>query len=102
MPDDVMRKTALDNFSEELTEFYGVGMVFWSQDEDKAALSRNVLNQAIEDSGLEAEGWREVPVDPSCLGPIGTDYQPHIEQVFVKSLGFCGEGGCNRFCVTAV
>lgn len=65
MPDDFMRRVAQDNFSEELTESYGVGMVFLSQDEDKAAHSRNVLNQAIEDNGLEVVGWREVPVDPS-------------------------------------
>ena len=91
MPDDFMRKIALDNFSEELTESYGVGMVFLSQDEDKAAHSRNVLNQAIEDNGLEVVGWREVPVDPSCLGPIGADCQPHIEQVFVNSPGLRGE-----------
>ena len=41
MPDDFMRRVAQDNFSEELTESYGVGMVFLSQDEDKAAHSRN-------------------------------------------------------------
>jgi len=91
MPDDFMRRIALDNFSEELTESYGVGMVFLSQDEDKAAHSRNVLNQAIEDNGLEVVGWREVPVDPSCLGPIGANCQPRIEQVFVNSPGLRGE-----------
>ena len=91
MPDDFMRRVAQDNFSEELTESYGVGMVFLSQDEDKAAHSRNVLNQAIEDNGLEVVGWREVPVDPSCLGPIGANCQPRIEQVFVNSPGLRGE-----------
>lgn len=91
MPDDFMRRVALENFSEELTEFYGVGMVFLSQDEDKAAHSRNVLNQALEENGLEVVGWREVPVDPSCLGPIGADCQPRIEQVFVNSPGLRGE-----------
>jgi len=91
MPDDFMRQVALDNFSEELTESYGVGMVFLSQDEDKAAHSRNILNQAIEDNGLEVVGWREVPVDASCLGPIGADCQPRIEQVFVNSADLRGE-----------
>ena len=91
MPDGFMRQVALDNFSEELAESYGVGMVFLSQDEDKAAHSRNVLNQAIEDHGLELVGWREVPVDASCLGPIGADCQPRIEQVFVNSPGLRGE-----------
>ena len=91
MPDDFMRQVALDSFSEELTESYGVGMVFLSQDEDKAAHSRNILNQAIEDNGLEVVGWREVPVDASCLGPIGADCQPRIEQVFVNSADLRGE-----------
>ena len=91
MPDAFMRQVALDSFSEELTESYGVGMVFLSQDEDKAAHSRNILNQAIEDNGLELVGWREVPVDTSCLGPIGADCQPRIEQVFVNSVELRGE-----------
>ena len=91
MPDHFMRQVALDNFSEELAESYGVGMVFLSQDEDKAAHSRNVLNQAIEDNGLELVGWREVPIDAACLGPIGAQCQPRIEQVFVNSPGLRGE-----------
>ena len=91
MPDAFMRQVAEDNFSEDLTESYGVGMVFLSQDDEKAAHSRNILNQAIEDNGLEVVGWREVPVDPSCLGPIGADCQPRIEQVFVNSPELRGE-----------
>ena len=91
MPDTFMRKTAYDLFEEEMTEFFGVGMVFLSADEDRASRSRNILNQAIEDNGLELVGWREVPVDDSCLGPIAKDSLPRIEQVFVNSPGLRGE-----------
>ena len=91
MPDNFMRQTAYDLFSEEMTEFFGVGMVFLSKDEDKASQSRSVLNRAIEDNGLEVVGWREVPVDESCLGPIAQDALPKIEQVFVNSPGLRGE-----------
>ena len=91
MPDNFMRQTAYDLFNEEMTEFFGVGMVFLSKDEDKASHSRSVLNRALEDNGLEVAGWREVPVDETCLGPIAQEALPKIEQVFVNSPGLRGE-----------
>jgi len=91
MPEDFMRQVAVDEFDSELSEFFGVGMVFLSRDEDKASHSRSILNRALEDNGLEIVGWREVPVDESCLGPIAKDELPKIEQVFVNSPGLRGD-----------
>ena len=28
-------------------------------------------------------GWRTVPIDNQCLGPIAVEQQPRIEQIFV-------------------
>ncbi|MGB1346187.1 MAG: glutamate synthase large subunit, partial [Pseudomonadales bacterium] len=91
MPEDFMRQVAVEEFDSELSEFFGVGMVFLSRDEGKASHSRSILNRALEDNGLEIVGWREVPVDESCLGPIAKDELPKIEQVFVNSPGLRGD-----------
>ena len=39
----------------------------------------------LTDEGLNVVGWREVPIDASCLGVIAMDCLPRIEQVFVDS-----------------
>ncbi|MFB9886413.1 glutamate synthase large subunit [Balneatrix alpica] len=84
-PDSFLRQLAKEEFGVELSAQYGVGMVFLSQDATKAARAREVLNANILKHGLKLVGWREVPVDPSCLGEIALACMPRIEQVFVDS-----------------
>ncbi|MCB2100152.1 MAG: glutamate synthase subunit alpha, partial [Rhodobacterales bacterium] len=62
---------------------YGVGMVFLPQDHD----SRNRCEAAIEyvakAEGQVVLGWRDVPVDGSCLGESVKPDEPVIRQVFI-------------------
>ncbi|WP_207060600.1 glutamate synthase large subunit [Motiliproteus sp. SC1-56] len=86
-PDSFLRTVAKEAFDRELGEQYGVGMIFLSKDEAKAATARQRLDAALTAQGLEVLGWREVPTDPSSCGPIALETLPRIEQVFVNSAG---------------
>lgn len=84
-PDAFLREEAQSLFNHVFSDLYGVGMVFMDQDEALAHEQRDSLTKALETEGLNVVGWRDVPVDPSCLGTIALDCLPRIEQVFVDS-----------------
>lgn len=84
-PDDFLRTQSQQLFNHTLSDLYGIGMVFFDQDEKLAAEQRETLTNALTDQGLRVVGWREVPTDPACLGEIAIDCLPRIEQVFIDS-----------------
>jgi glutamate synthase (ferredoxin) len=62
----------------------GVGMIFLPQDDDYAqAHAKKIVEAAVKAEGLAWLGWREVPVDSSCLGRKALDTQPLIVQALV-------------------
>src|SRR5690606_1313641 len=67
-PQAFLKKAAKKAFGQEPKGLFAVGQVFLSQDADKAAKGRLVLEKCLADQGLEVMGWREVPVDDGCLG----------------------------------
>ena len=69
----------------------GVGMMFLSQDEQQAAIARQVVEEMLLKRGLTLLGWRKVPVVPSVLGPQARENQPQIEQVIVSSPDLAGD-----------
>ena len=84
-PDAFLRAVANEQFGVELSENYGVGMVFFSQEEAKAEYARNILNQEIIQQGLEVVGWRNVPYDDKYCGSMARECMPAIEQIFVNA-----------------
>ncbi|WP_100641393.1 glutamate synthase large subunit [Marinobacter salexigens] len=82
-PGVFLKKAAKAAFGQEPDGLFAVGQVFLSQDSGKAAKGRSALEKCLIDQGLEVMGWREVPVDDSCLGPMALDCMPRIEQLFV-------------------
>jgi len=82
-PDVFLKKAAKAAFGKELGGLFAVGQVFLNPEPGKAASGRTALEKRLVDQGLEIMGWREVPVDDSCLGPMALDSMPRIEQVFV-------------------
>ncbi len=66
---------------------YGVGMVFTSKDALLRAKWDALLAQAMGHYGLDVIGWREVPTQPDCLGPIALAAEPAIRQVFIDGNG---------------
>jgi len=87
LPDSFLRKTARELFDAELSNSYGVGMIFLSQDEEKAGTARQVLEEEVSAQGLSCLGWRIVPYDDSVLGRMAKANMPDIEQVFVDAPG---------------
>ena len=86
-PDGFLKKAAKAAFGKEPGDLFAVGQVFLSPDEARAAAGRDAIEKRLTEQGLEILGWREVPVDDSCLGPMALDCLPRIEQVFVVPAG---------------
>jgi glutamate synthase (NADPH/NADH) large chain len=62
---------------------YGVGMCFLSRDQATRAAEVRTIEDAIRHHNQKVIGWREIPVDPSVLGPIAKASLPVIRQVFI-------------------
>ncbi|HSG79269.1 MAG TPA: glutamate synthase large subunit, partial [Acidimicrobiia bacterium] len=62
---------------------YGVGMIFLPKDPDDRALCEGILEEIVEREGQRLLGWRDVPVDNSCLGYSVAPIEPVIRQLFV-------------------
>ncbi len=86
-PDTFLRKVAKDAFEKKLSPSFAVGQVFLSQDEAKAAAGRAAIEKRLTEQGLDIAGWRVVPTNNDCLGPMALDCLPKIEQVFVEPAG---------------
>lgn len=70
---------------------YGVAMVFGPRDEKEYDSCRRILNRSVEQTGLGVLGWRRMPTNPSCLGEVAAQSEPHIEQMFISGGGVVGE-----------
>lgn len=86
-PRTFLKKAAKTAFGREPGELFAVGQVFLSQEEAKADAGRAAVEKRLTEQGLEVMGWRDVPVDSGCLGPMALDCLPRIEQVFVEPAG---------------
>jgi len=84
-PDGFLRQVAKADLGVELPEQYAVGMVFLDLDDAVANKQREAMNAAFAEQGLEVKGWRVVPTNNDCLGPMAIDCLPRFEQVFVSA-----------------
>ncbi|QOG08284.1 glutamate synthase large subunit [Aureimonas sp. OT7] len=70
---------------------YGVGFVFMPQDEARRLHFKEVFEKAAAEEGQQVIGWREVPVDNSCLSKaeeiVATE--PVHRQVFIRRSPGC-------------
>jgi glutamate synthase (ferredoxin) len=62
----------------------GVGMFFLPRDESRRNAVKKVMESICKVNEMEFLGWREVPVDPSVLGPLAYAARPSVWQLFVK------------------
>lgn len=63
---------------------YGVGVVFFPQDEKLREDCKEIFNRNIEKLGMSLLGYRKLPVDNSMIGPSALAVEPHMEQVFIR------------------
>ena len=66
---------------------YASGLVFLPKNADAAKKCVETLNHYVESEGLSVIGWRDVPVDSSCVGEIALRNEPCIKQIFIRSKG---------------
>ena len=62
---------------------YGVGQVFLPADPFARAECERIFAEVIHQEHQRLLGWRDVPVDPSQLGPLARKVMPVMRQVYV-------------------
>ncbi|MBN1127733.1 MAG: glutamate synthase subunit alpha, partial [Chitinispirillaceae bacterium] len=70
---------------------YGVGMLFMPLDIHKRKIAAGIIESAVRDQGGGVLGWRDVPVQPECLGDLARASLPAIAQLFVAFDELTGE-----------
>jgi len=83
IPDQYFRRVCPD-FKLPSAGEYAVGMVFLSQDKQEQAIVMDQVNKLITQEGQELIGWRDVPVDPACIGKGAIETLPEVKQVFIR------------------
>ncbi|PAD66788.1 glutamate synthase large subunit [Bacillus sp. 7586-K] len=82
IPDAFFKKTCQDMNLQENGR-YGVGMMFFSNDDAEREKIEQQLNHYIEAEGQILLGWRDVPVDVNVIGPVAKKSCPVVRQVFI-------------------
>ncbi|EWH09301.1 glutamate synthase subunit alpha [Catenovulum agarivorans DS-2] len=83
-PDTFFRAIAEEN-NWKLAANYGVGTVFLSQDAEKAAFARKVIEEELQRETLTVVGWRVMPTNNETLGEIAASQLPRFEQIFCNA-----------------
>lgn len=92
-PDGFLRTVAKEAGIADLGEMYGVGSIMLSRDPVQAEAAKQAMAVALEKEGLKIAGWRKVPTNNDCLGPIALKTLPDFYQVFI--LADCDEAQLN-------
>ena len=95
LPEEFLRAVGAEQ-GFTLGQRFAAGTVFLNTDEDIAARTRAIIDDAIIAGGLQVAGWRKVPVDPSVCGELALQTMPRIEQVFVNAPEGMQRGSFNR------
>jgi len=70
---------------------YGVGMFFLPGAAGARAKCCTAIERLISAADLALLGWREVPVDPDCLGDQARKRMPYVRQAFIAGNGRSGD-----------
>jgi glutamate synthase (NADPH/NADH) large chain/glutamate synthase (ferredoxin) len=83
-PDKFFRKQAVKlGFKLPKAGDYAVGMVFVPKDLVARRICEEKIEELVAEFGMKILGWRDVPTDPSSLGPTTLASEPRVRQVFV-------------------
>ncbi|HZY08879.1 MAG TPA: glutamate synthase subunit alpha, partial [Ilumatobacteraceae bacterium] len=66
---------------------YAVGLAFLPQDVSDAEKAQGMIEAIVEDESLTVLGWRDVPVNPECLGASARAVLPTCRQLFISDAG---------------
>ncbi|UTA48563.1 glutamate synthase large subunit [Simiduia sp. 21SJ11W-1] len=90
-PDSFLRAVAKQACAAELSAVYGVGVLMLSTDPVLAQQQRNIVEEELTAVDLDVAGWRLMPTDNACLGPIALESVPAFYNVFVNSPAELGD-----------
>jgi len=85
MPDKFMRKVTTEH-GIELPEFghYGVGVVFLPRDPNASIECKSIIENVVDEIGLEVLGWRKVPTNNAPLGETVKSIEPDTYHIFIQ------------------
>lgn len=77
------RECAVQGFQLPPEGQYGVGMIFAHRYDAFLQKQKDAFEQIVREEGQTVLGWREVPVDDTCIGETAASVRPRIVQVFI-------------------
>ncbi len=83
IPDRLYR--AVCDFELPAAGAYAVGIAFLPVAADDAASAQLSIDAVMLEEGLQVLGWRDLPVDPDCLGATARAAMPNFKQLFVSA-----------------
>jgi glutamate synthase domain-containing protein 2/glutamate synthase domain-containing protein 1/glutamate synthase domain-containing protein 3 len=83
MPDRFFRQRAGLSFDLPPSGEYAVGMFFMPSETAARETCQRAVENAAHVMGASVLGWRDVPVDPSCLGDLARNSRPAMRQAFM-------------------
>ncbi len=81
VPDRFLR--AVVGFELPSSGSYAVGLAFLPLDVTDAEKAQEAIDTIVVDEGLVVLGWRDVPVNPGCLGASARVVMPICKQLFI-------------------
>lgn len=85
VPDALYR--AVVDFDLPAEGAYATGIAFLPADEIARDKAESAIGAAMAEVGLEVLGWRDLPVNPDCLGTTARNAMPIFRQLFVSDPG---------------
>jgi glutamate synthase (NADPH) large chain len=82
VPDAFLR--AVVDFELPAAGAYATGIAFLPAESGPCEKAMAAIEATVHDVGLRVLGWRELPIDPSCLGQTARAAMPTFKQLFVS------------------
>ena len=73
-----------------------LGMFFLPQEDPELGRAVALIERTLQELQLPVLGWRDVPVDPTALGPLARATRPTVRQAFVAVPLLLGKESCER------
>ncbi|MFL6559203.1 MAG: glutamate synthase subunit alpha, partial [Bacillus sp. (in: firmicutes)] len=80
---DAFFRNSLQNVQLPEKGRYGVGMLFFSNNDSEREKIESYINKMVEQEGQTVLGWRTVPVNVETIGETAKQSCPFIRQVFI-------------------
>jgi glutamate synthase (NADPH/NADH) large chain len=85
VPDRFLRAVVAEQGGAELPPAgaYAVGMAFLPADPVAAEKAQSAIEAIVREESLRVHAWRDVPIEPDCLGATARAAMPSFKQLFI-------------------